>query len=246
MPIAGDLVATAMCYGMVISLAISYVRTVTDASGRQAMDHTYDVIESSDNLIVHGHSMPFEHRPGPHLHVWNGMLNPRIVQVRGENCQFVTLESNVENRWYQETSTLKALAEGCIQCAPTVVPTLPWDPYPCMPTVPTDDKVQQKVAEIVPNAAFATRPCRIECCASTLDSTFYVVITLRDKQRGHVPMFVVFVDHGMSAQLACRCNRGQLEGGGWWRSLLAHRSPMPSLGAKCRRQPRPTLASTDL
>ena len=141
MPIAGDLVATAMCYGTVISLAILYVRTVTDASGRQAMDHSYDVIESSNNLIVHGQLMPFEHRPGPDLHVWNGMLNPRVVQVRGEHCQFVNLESNVENKWYQQTSTLKALAEWCIHCAPTVVPTVPRDPYPCMPTAPTGDKV---------------------------------------------------------------------------------------------------------
>ena len=84
--------------------------------------------------------MPSEHRPGPNLHVWNGMLNPRSVQVRGEDCQFVTLESKVESRWYQQTTTLKALAEWCIQCAPTVVPTIPRDPYPCMPTVPTDDK----------------------------------------------------------------------------------------------------------
>ena len=138
---AGDLVATAMCYGTVISLAILCVRTVTDASGRQAMDHSYEVIESSNNLIVHGQLMPFEHRPGPDLHVWNGMLNPRVLQVRGEHCQFVTLESNVENKWYQQTSTLKALAEWCIHCAPTIVPTVPRDPYPCMPTAPTDDKV---------------------------------------------------------------------------------------------------------
>ena len=57
MPIAGDLVATAMCYGTVISLAILYVRSVTDTSGRLAMDHSYDVIESSNNLIVHGQLM---------------------------------------------------------------------------------------------------------------------------------------------------------------------------------------------
>ena len=154
MPIAGDLVATAMYYGTVISLAIVYVHTATDASGRQAMDHTYDVNESSDNLIVHGQLMPFEHRPGPDLHVWNGMLNPRIVQMRGENCQFVTLESHVENRWYQHTTTLKVLAEWCIHCAPTVVPTIPRDPYPCMPTVPTDDKV---ATESGPNSV----KCRI-------------------------------------------------------------------------------------
>ena len=141
MPIAGDLVAAAMSYGTVFSLAILYVRTETDASGRQAMDHSYDVIESSNNLIVHGQLMPFEHRPGPDLHVWNGMLNPRVVQVRGEHCQFVTLESNVENKWYQQTSTLKALAEWCIHCAPTVAPTVPRDPNPCMPTAATGDKV---------------------------------------------------------------------------------------------------------
>ena len=124
-------------------------------------DYIYsdDVIESSDNLIVHGQLMPFEHRPGPDLHVWNGMLNPRIVQVRGENCQFVTLESNVENRWYQQTTTLKALAEWCIQCAPTVVPTIPRDPYPCMPTVPTDDKM---ATESGPNSV----KCRI--CRETV------------------------------------------------------------------------------
>ena len=39
------------------------------------MDHSYDVIESSCSLIVHGQSMPFEHRPS------RGMLNPRIMQV---------------------------------------------------------------------------------------------------------------------------------------------------------------------
>ena len=79
MPIAWNLVATAMCYSMVISLAALYVQTAADASGRQAMDHSYDVIESYDSLIVHGQSMPLEHRPSPDLHVWNGMLNPRIV-----------------------------------------------------------------------------------------------------------------------------------------------------------------------
>ena len=105
------------------------------------MVHSYDVIESSNNLIVHGQLLPFEHCPGPDLRVWNGMLTPRIVQVRGEHCQFVTLESNVGNRWYQQTSTLKALAEWCIHCAPSVVPTVSRDPYPCMPTATTDDKV---------------------------------------------------------------------------------------------------------
>ena len=84
MPIPGESVATAMCYGAVISLAILYVRTVTDASGRQAMDNTYDVVASFGNLIVQGQLMPFEHRPGPDLHVWNGMLIPRIVQMRGK------------------------------------------------------------------------------------------------------------------------------------------------------------------
>ena len=199
-----------MCYGTVISLAILYVRIVTDASGRQAMDHSYDVIESSDTLIVHGQLMPFEHRPGPDLHVWNGMLNPRIVQVRGENCQFVTLESNPEKRWHLQTTTLKALAEWCIQCAPTIVPTIPRDPYPCMPTVPTDDKV---ATESGPNSV----ECRIchetECCARTLDNTFYVVTAVRGKRQGRAPIFVVFVDHGMSAQFAYHCNRGLLEGG---------------------------------
>ena len=107
MPIVGDhgVLATAMCYGTVISLAIlrsirtyvAYVRTVTDASGRQAMDNSYDVMESSKNLIIHGLLLPFEHCPGPDLHVPNGMLNPRVVQVRGEDCQFVTLDSNLEN-----------------------------------------------------------------------------------------------------------------------------------------------------
>ena len=87
--------------------------SATMQHGRPAMDHSYDVMESSNNLIVHGQLMPFEHCPDLDLHVWNGMLNPRIVQVRGEHCQFVTLQSNVENRWYQQTSTLKALAEWC-------------------------------------------------------------------------------------------------------------------------------------
>ena len=130
-----------MCYGTVISLAILDVRIVTDASGRQAMDHSYDVIESSHNLIVHGQFMPFEHCSGLDLHVRNSMLNPRVVKVRGAHCQFVTFESNVENNWYQQTSTLKALAEWCFHCAPTVVPTVPRAPYPCMPTAPTDDEV---------------------------------------------------------------------------------------------------------
>ena len=36
-------------YGTVISLAILCVRMVTDDSGRLAVDHSYDVIESSNN-----------------------------------------------------------------------------------------------------------------------------------------------------------------------------------------------------
>ena len=85
MPICGDLVATAMCYGTVMCLTILFVRTVTDASGRQAMDHSYNVIEWSSNLIVHGQLLPFEHRPGPDLHIWNGMFNPWVTPVRGEH-----------------------------------------------------------------------------------------------------------------------------------------------------------------
>ena len=39
---------------------------------------------------------------------------------------------------------------------------------------------------------------RIECCARTLDSTFYVVTTLRDKQHGH----------GHTMHHCCMCTRG--------------------------------------
>ena len=60
----------------------------------------------------------------------------------------------MENRWYQQTGTLKALAEWCIHCAPSVVPTVPRDPYPCMPTAPTNDKV---ASESGPNSV----SCRI-------------------------------------------------------------------------------------
>ena len=71
----------------------------------------------------------------------------------------MTLESNVEKRWYRQTTTLKALAEWCIQCAPTVVPTVPPATSPCMHTVPTDEKV---ATESGPNSA----ECRI--CRETM------------------------------------------------------------------------------
>ena len=56
------------------------------------------------------------------------------------------------------------------------------------------------------NAKFAKRPCRIECYARTLGNTFCVVITSKDKRDGRAPIFVVFVDHGMSAQSGAVAN----------------------------------------
>ena len=54
---------------------------------------------------------------------------------------------------------MKALAKWCIQCAPIVMPTVPRDPYPCIPTSPTDEKV---ATESGPN----TTECQI--CQETM------------------------------------------------------------------------------
>ena len=244
MPIAGDLMATAMCYSTVISFAILYVRTVTDASGRQAIDHSYDVIESSIHLIVHAQLMPFEHRPGPDLHVWNGMLNPRVVQVRGEHCQFVNLESNVENKWYHQTSTLKALAEGCIHCAPIVVPTVPRDPYPCMPTAPTGDKVGTDSGPNSVECQISQRTVPSRVLRTHIGQHILRGYHIEGQAERSCANLCGFVDHGTSAQSACRCNRALWVSGWWWHSTLAHRSHRQSVGAEYQRQPRPTLAPT--
>ena len=37
-----------------------------------------------------------------HVLFWNGMLNLLIVQVHGENCHFITPESNVGKWLYQQ------------------------------------------------------------------------------------------------------------------------------------------------